>query len=157
MFAAVVMIPAIILLNFIDQACFMYVRADIILERLRSLLSFKHFHIQKINHVKHSLCPKMSQSMETVQCLFHVDVDKNIILIAERRKICEGGWVYINKCKCFSVSLYVYGGGLVAKACLALMTPWIIAYQAPLSVGFPGQEFKWVAIPLSRGSSSPRN
>ena len=99
----------------------------------------------------------MSQSVETVQCLFHVDVDKNIILIAERRKICEGGWVYINKCKCFSVSLYVYGGGLVAKACLALVTPWIIAYQAPLSMGFPGQEFKWVAIPLSRGSSSPRN
>ena len=53
MFAAVAMIPTIILLNCIDQACFMYVRVDIILERLRSLLSFKHFYILKINHVKH--------------------------------------------------------------------------------------------------------
>ena len=34
-----------------------------------------------LNHVKHSLCPKMSQNVEIVQCLFHVDEDKNIIFI----------------------------------------------------------------------------
>ena len=83
----------------------------------------------------------MSQYVETVQCLFHVDEDKNIIFIAERRKICDGGWVYINKCICFSVSLYVDGGGLVAKSCLTFVTPWIVAHQAPLSMGFPRQEF----------------
>ena len=26
-----------------------------------------------------------------------------------------------------------HGGGLVAKSCLTLATPWIVAYQAPLS------------------------
>ena len=60
----------------------------------------------------------MSQNLEAVQCLFHVDEDKNTIFIAERRKICDVGWVYINKCICFSVSLCMYGGGLVAKQLL---------------------------------------
>ena len=33
------------------------------------------------------------------------------------------------------------GGGLVAKWCPTLATPWIIACQAPLSMGFPGQDY----------------
>ena len=31
-------------------------------------------------------------------------------------------------------------GGLVAKLCPALATPWTVARQAPLSIGFPRQE-----------------
>ena len=56
------------------------------------------------------------------------------------------------------------GGGLGAKSCPILVTPWTVACQAPLSIGFPGQntgvgshsmgypflkmksEKKWVAI-----------
>ena len=34
-----------------------------------------------------------------------------------------------------STRLYL-GGGLAAKSCPILVTPWTIAYQAPLSVGF---------------------
>ena len=37
---------------------------------------------------------------------------------------------------------------LVAKSCLTLETPWTIACQAPLSMGFPRQEY-W------NGSSCP--
>ena len=33
------------------------------------------------------------------------------------------------------------GGGLVAKSCLTLATPWTVACQAPLSVGFSRQEY----------------
>ena len=33
------------------------------------------------------------------------------------------------------------GGGLVAKSCLTLVTPWTIACQAPLSMGFSRQEY----------------
>ena len=33
------------------------------------------------------------------------------------------------------------GGGLVTKSCLTLATPWTIAHQAPLSMGFPRQEY----------------
>ena len=33
------------------------------------------------------------------------------------------------------------GGGLVAKLCLTLATPWTVAPQAPLSMGFPRQEY----------------
>ena len=31
------------------------------------------------------------------------------------------------------------GGGLVIKSCLTLATPWTVARQAPLSMGFPRQ------------------
>ena len=35
----------------------------------------------------------------------------------------------------------IIGGGLVAKLCLTLVTPWTIARQAPLSVEFSRQEY----------------
>ena len=42
--------------------------------------------------------------------------------------------------------------GLVAKSYLTLCDPWNIAPQAPLSMGFPRQEF-WSGLPFS----SPRD
>ena len=37
-------------------------------------------------------------------------------------------------------------------------TPWTVALEAPLSMGFSRQEYlEWVAIPFSRGSSPPRD
>ena len=42
-------------------------------------------------------------------------------------------------------------GGLVTKSCPA--TPWTVAHQAPLSVGFYRQILGWVDISFSRGSS----
>ena len=33
------------------------------------------------------------------------------------------------------------GGGLVAKSCLSLVTPWTVAHRVPLSTGFPRQEY----------------
>ena len=32
-----------------------------------------------------------------------------------------------------------YGGGLVTKSCLTLVSPWTVACQAPLSMGFSRQ------------------
>ena len=54
---------------------------------------------------------------------------------------------------------HIYGGGLVAKWCLTLVTPWTVVCQAPLSIGFSRQEYwsEWVAISFSRGSSWPRD
>ena len=37
------------------------------------------------------------------------------------------------------------------------MAPWIIALQAPLSMGFSRQEHKWVSMPHSRESSQLRD
>ena len=39
-------------------------------------------------------------------------------------------------------------GGLVTKSCLTLMTPWTVAHQAPLSMGFFRQEY-WSQLPFS--------
>ena len=36
----------------------------------------------------------------------------------------------------------LFGGGLVAKSCLTLATPWTVAHQAPLSMGFPRQAYQ---------------
>ena len=52
------------------------------------------------------------------------------------------------------------GGGLVAKSCLTLATPWTVALQAPLSMDFPGKNagvgchFLLQGIFLTQGSNS---
>ena len=38
-------------------------------------------------------------------------------------------------------------GGLVAKSCLALVTPGTAAHKPPLSMGFSRQEY-WSGLPL---------
>ena len=54
------------------------------------------------------------------------------------------------KCVC---TLY-YGGGLVTKSCPTIATPWTVAHQAPLSIGFSRQEY-WSGLPfLSPGNLS---
>ena len=39
------------------------------------------------------------------------------------------------------------GGGLVAKLCPTLVTPWSVAHQAPLSIRFSRQEH-WSGLPF---------
>ena len=43
-------------------------------------------------------------------------------------------------------------GGLVANSCLTLVTPWTVAFQPPLSMGFSRQEY-WSGLPFP----SPRD
>ena len=67
---------------------------------------------------------------------------------------------------CIEFALVIYftygnihgGGGLVAKSCPTLATPWIVACQAPLSMGFSRQEhWSRLPFPFCRGSSWLRN
>ena len=54
-----------------------------------------------------------------------------------------------------SQSNHVVGGvALVAKLCWTLATPWTVAGQAPLSVGFPRQEY-WIGLPLPSPGNLP--
>ena len=46
------------------------------------------------------------------------------------------------------------GGGLVAKSCLTLATPWTAACQAPLSIGFFRQEY-WSGLPFPSPGDLP--
>ena len=39
------------------------------------------------------------------------------------------------------------GGGLVTQSCLILVTPWTVARQIPLSMGFSRQEY-WRGLPF---------
>ena len=64
--------------------------------------------------------------------------------------VCVCVCVYISpKSKCISsyqqrlwLLGWLGGGGLVAKLCLTLGTPWILARQTPLSMGFSRQEYR---------------
>ena len=48
------------------------------------------------------------------------------------------------------------GGGLVAKSCPTLTTPWTVAHQAPLSMGFSRQEhWSGLSFPSSRHLLNP--
>ena len=40
-----------------------------------------------------------------------------------------------------------FGGGLITKSCPTLVTPWIVACQIPMSMGFPRQEY-WSGLPF---------
>ena len=46
----------------------------------------------------------------------------------------------------FSDTHGVGGGSLVVKPCLTLATPWTVAHQAPLPMGFPRLEY-WSGFP----------
>ena len=46
------------------------------------------------------------------------------------------------------------GGGLVAKSCPTLVTPWTVACQAPLSMGFSGEEY-WSGLPFPSPGNIP--
>ena len=46
------------------------------------------------------------------------------------------------------------GGGLVAKSCPTLVTPWTVAHQAPLSMGFSRQEY-WSGWPFPSPGNLP--
>ena len=43
--------------------------------------------------------------------------------------------------------MVVVAGGLVAKSCPTLTTPWIVAHQAPLPMEFPRKEY-WSGLPF---------
>ena len=54
--------------------------------------------------------------------------------------------------RCWSVHYWLLnhppkGSGLVAKSCPTLATPWTVACQAPLSMGFSTQEY-WNGLPF---------
>ena len=47
--------------------------------------------------------------------------------------------------------------GCVSHSVVCSAAPWIVAHQAPLSMGLSRQQYwKWVAIPISRRPSQPR-
>ena len=50
--------------------------------------------------------------------------------------------------------MYNYGGGLVAKLCPTLLTPWTVAHQAPLSMDFSRQEH-WSGLPFRFAGDLP--
>ena len=43
---------------------------------------------------------------------------------------------------------------LVTQLCLTLTTPWIVAHQAPLSMGFSRQEY-WSGLPFPSSGDLP--
>ena len=51
-------------------------------------------------------------------------------------------------------SLETPGAGLVTKLCLTLVTPWTVACQDPLPIGFSRQEY-WSGVPFPSPGDHP--
>ena len=47
----------------------------------------------------------------------------------------------------YQLKYFNFNGGVVSKASLTLVTPWTVANQAPLSVGFSRQKY-WSGLPF---------
>ena len=45
-------------------------------------------------------------------------------------------------------------GGLVAQSCPTVCNPWSVIHQAPLSMGFPSQEY-WSRLPFPSPGNLP--
>ena len=55
------------------------------------------------------------------------------------------------------IQLYIHGGvGLVIKLCPTHVTPWTVAHQTPLSMGFPRQEY-WSELPFPSPGDLPNS
>ena len=52
------------------------------------------------------------------------------------------------------VYTYIIYGSLVAKSCPTFATPWTVARQAPLSMGFSRQEY-WSGLPIPSPGDLP--
>ena len=50
--------------------------------------------------------------------------------------------------------LYIQYSCLVTKSCLTLVSPWTVAHQAPLSLGFPRKEY-WSGLPFPPPGDHP--
>ena len=55
---------------------------------------------------------------------------------------------------CIKYNMYSGGGGLVAKSCPTLVTPWIVACQTPLFPEFSRQEY-WSGLPFPSPGDHP--
>ena len=64
------------------------------------------------------------------------------------------GSIELNRVKIESYNSLGRGGGLVAKSCPTLATPWIVACQAPLSMVFSRQEY-WSGLPYPSPGDPP--
>ena len=65
----------------------------------------------------------------------------------------SGVFAIMLECELIYELIYSYHAQWLSSAEL-FVTPWTAACQAPLSLGFPNQEYlEWVAISSSRGSS----
>ena len=62
---------------------------------------------------------------------------------------------YTNMCVCVCVRAHCASS---LSPVLPFVTPWIVAHQAPLSMGIlKARILEWIAMPSSRGSSQPRD
>ena len=83
---------------------------------------------------------------------YQAPLHENTFMVFSRQEYWSG--LPFQKESLFKEIVAADGDGLIAKLCQTLVTPWTIACQALLSMGFSRQE--WVAIPISRVSSQPR-
>ena len=66
----------------------------------------------------------------------------------------KGWFSFFLVCCHLLIILYYVCGGLVAKSCPTLVTPWTVSHQGSLSMGFPRQEY-WRGLPFPSPGDLP--
>ena len=74
-------------------------------------------------------------------------------LLSGLGKVPQAQWLSAHMALCLRLKYYG-GGGLVAQSCLTLAAPWTVARQAPLSMGFPLQEY-WDGLSFPSAGDLP--
>ena len=128
---------------------------NVSLECLQSVLrnakkSFSHFYNQSKNQAwpaRTFLWPWFWFFQAGTPVCFDEIVRKSGFRRKKNPTLSQRQFTYVKHLPCI-----VSGGGLVIESCPTLVTPWNVAHQAPLSIGFPRQEY-WSVLPFP----SPRD
>ena len=63
-------------------------------------------------------------------------------------------YVYVCVCVCVCIYIYIYIVKMKSLSCADSATPWAVAYQAPLSMGFSRQAY-WSGLPFPSPGDLP--
>ena len=127
------------------------------LQKTRLLNSSKY--PSQLDQLKAALNQKHLKFVNRKCIIFYQDSTRLHISLMTRQKLLQLGWgVLIHLLyspdtvpldfHLFWSSENSIHGGFVTKSCMTLGTPWAVAYQVPLPMAFPRQEY-WSGFPFS--------
>ena len=93
-----------------------------------------------------------SQKDRSWQSVTFIEVQREVLVLSSQIGKLYNSWD--SGCNTQGSNLTLNNGGLVAKSCLSLETPWTVVCQAPLSLGFSRQEY-WSGLPCPSPGDLP--
>ena len=109
--------------------------------------------IHEVTRVRHDLLTKPPQIMKQDYLYHNYKITVNLNGVSRVCVHVKSFQLCLTLCNSMNYSPEG-GGGLVAKSCPTLATPWTVACQAPLSMRFSRQEY-WSGLPFPSPGGLP--